>query len=159
MEEKLYSLFKKKFFAELICFLIVPFVALVLLIVSLLSRMDVISLRHIGDTHELLALTISVCLLVCGSLIGFRKFLLPYVRDYRLLKRKEYRVIQGIVLRYDFRNDGADPPTRLEIPVIQDTETGEIVELDLGRYLIQNACYQICFLPRCKIAVIEKRIS
>jgi hypothetical protein len=109
-------------------------------------------------SHELLALVFSVSLLICGSLIGVKKFLLLYMRDHRLLKNKKYRVIEGLVLRYDFRNDGGDPPTMVEIPIIQDRVTGEILELDLGSYLIQNACYRIGYLPHTGIAVVDKRI-
>lgn len=88
----------------------------------------------------------------------FKRFLLPYARDHRLLKNKEYRVIEGVVLRYDFRDDGGDPPTRVEIPIIQDRVTGEIMEMDLGSHLIRNACYLIGYLPNTGIAVVEKRI-
>ena len=98
-------------------------------------------------------------LLVCGCLIGVKRFLLPYARDHRLLKNKEYRVIEGVVLRYDFRDDGGDPPTTVEIPIIRDRVTGEIVELDPGSHLIQNACYLIGYLPNTGIAVIDTRIS
>jgi hypothetical protein len=80
------------------------------------------------------------------------------MRDHRLLKNKEYRVIEGVVLRYDFRNDSGDPPSTVEIPIIQDRVTGEILELDLGSYLIQNACYRIGYLPHTGIAVVDKRI-
>lgn len=88
----------------------------------------------------------------------FKCFLLPYMRDHRLLKNKEYRVIEGVILRYDFRNDGGDPPTTVEIPIIQDRVTGEIMELDPGSHLIRNACYLIGYLPNTGIAVVEKRI-
>jgi len=33
-------------------------------------------------------------------------------------------VIEGVVLRYGFRNDGGDPPTTVEIPIIRDRVTG-----------------------------------
>ena len=159
MEEKLRSQLKKKFWIGAVCFSVIPIAALLMLIVFLLSHLDVIPLLRMRTSHELLALVFSVSLLVCGSLIGVKKFLLPYMRDYRLLKNKEYRVIEGVVLRYDFRVDGGDPPTTVEIPVIQDRVTGEIMELDLGSYLIQNACYLIGYLPNTGIAVVEKRMS
>ncbi len=159
MEEKLRSLLKKKFWIGAVCFSVIPIAALLMLIVFLLSHLDVIPLLRMRTSHELLALVFSVSLLVCGSLIGVKRFLLPYMRDHRLLKNKEYRVIEGVVLRYDFRVDGGDPPTRVEIPIIQDRVTGEIMELDLGSYLIQNACYLIGYLPNTGIAVVEKRIS
>lgn len=159
MEEKLRSLLKKKFWIGAVCFSVIPIAALLMLVVLLLSHLDVISLLRMRTSHELLTLVFSVSLLICGSLIGVKRFLLPYMRDHRLLKNKEYRVIEGVVLRYDFRDDGGDPPTRMEIPVIQDRVTGEIMELDLGSYLIQNACYLIGYLPSTGIAVVEKRIS
>ena len=158
MEEKLDSLFKKKFWIGAICLSAIPIAALLMLIAFLLSYFDVIPLLRMRTSHELLALVFSVSLLVCGSLIGVKRFLLPYMRDLRLLKRKEWRVIEGVVLRYDFRDDGGDPPTRVEIPIIQDRMTGEILELDLGSYLIQNACYRIGYLPHTGIAVVDKRI-
>ena len=159
MEEKLRSLLKKKFWIGAVCFSVIPIAALLMLIVFLLSHLDVIPLLRMRTSHELLALVFSVSLLVCGSLIGVKRFLLPYMRDHRLLKNKEYRVIEGVVLRYDFRVDGGDPPTTVEIPVIQDRVTGEIMELDLGSHLIRNACYLIGYLPNTGIAVIDKRIS
>ena len=149
----------KKFWIGAACFSIIPIAALLMLIVFLLSHLDAIPLLRMRTSHELLALVFSVSLLVCGSLIGVKRFLLPYMRDHRLLKNKEYRVIEGVVLRYDFRNDGGDPPTMVEIPIIQDRVTGEIMELDLGSYLIQNACYLIGYLPNTGIAVVEKRLS
>ena len=159
MEEKLRVQFKMKFWSEFCIFAIIPIAALLMLIVFLLSHLDVIPLLRMRTSHELLALVFSVSLLMCGSLIGVKRFLLPYMRDHRLLKNKEYRVIEGVVLRYDFRVDGGDPPTTVEIPVIQDRVTGEIMELDLGSYMIQNACYLIGYLPNTGIAVVEKRIS
>jgi hypothetical protein len=159
MEEKLRSLLKKKFWIGAVCFSVIPIAALLILIVFLLSYLDVIPLLRMRTSHELLALVFSVSLLICGSLIGVKRFLLPYMRDHRLLKNKEYRVIEGVVLRYDFRDDGGDPPTRVEIPIIQDRMTGEIMELDLGSYMIQNACYLIGYLPNTGIAVVEKRLS
>ena len=159
MEEKLRSLLKKKFWIGAVCFSVIPIAALLMFIVFLLSNLDVILLLRMRTSHELLALVFSVSLLVCGSLIGVKRFLMPYMRDHRLLKNKEYRVIEGVVLRYDFRNDGGDPPTMVEIPIIQDRVTGEIMELDLGSYLIQNAYYLIGYLPNTRIAVVEKRIS
>ena len=159
MEEKLRSLLKKKFWIGAVCFSVIPIAALLMLVVFLLSHLDVIPLLRMRTSHELLALVFSVSLLMCGSLIGVKRFLLPYMRDHRLLKNKEYRVIEGVVLRYDFRDDGGDPPTKLEIPVLQDRMTGEIMELDLGSHLIRNACYLIGYLPNTGIAVIDKRIS
>ena len=158
MEEKLRSLLKKKFWIGAVCFSVIPIAALLMFIVFLLSHLDVIPLLRMRTSHELLALVFSVSLLVCGSLIGVKRFLLPYMRDFRLFKQKEWRVIEGVVLRYDFRDDGGDPPTRVEIPVIQDRVTGEIMELDLGSYLIQNACYLIGYLPNTGIAVVVKRL-
>lgn len=159
MEEKLRSLLKKKFWIGAVCFSVIPIAALLMLVVFLLSHLDVIPLLRMRTSHELLALVFSVSLLMCGSLIGVKRFLLPYARDHRLLKNKEYRVIDGVVLRYDFRDDGGDPPTKVEIPIIWDRVTGEIMELDLGSHLIRNACYLIGYLPNTGIAVIDKRIS
>ena len=158
MEEKLRSLLKKKFWIGAVCFSVIPIAALLMLVVLLLSHLDVISLLRMRTSHELLALVFSVSLLMCGSLIGVKRFLLPYMRDHRLLKNKEYRVIEGVVLRYDFRDDGGDPPTMVEMSVIRDRVTGVIMELDLGSYLIQNVCYLIGYLPNTGIAVVEKRI-
>jgi hypothetical protein len=158
VEEKLRSLLKKKFWISAVCFSVIPIAALLMFIVFLLSHLDVIPLFRMRTSHELLALVFSVSLLMCGSLIGVKRFLLPYMRDHRLLKNKEYRVIEGVVLRYDFRNDGGDPPTMVEIPVIQDRVTGEIMELDLGSYLIRNACCLIGYLPNTGISVVVKRL-
>ena len=159
MEEKLRSIFKKKFWVGTACFSVIPIAGLLMLTVFLLSHFDVMPIFHMRTIHEKLALVFSVSMLVCGSFVGVKQFLLPYARDHRLLKNKEYRVIEGVVLRYDFWDDGGDPPTKVEIPIIRDRVTGEIMELDLGSHLIQNECYSIGYLPNTGIAVIDKRIS
>lgn len=102
MEEKLRALFKTKFWSEFCIFAIIPLAALLLLTVSLISRFGLIPLLHMGASRELLVLAISVCLLLSGGVIGVKRFLLPYARDHHLLKNKEYRVIESVVLRYDF---------------------------------------------------------
>ena len=158
MEEKLRSLFKMKFWSEFATFAILPLAAFLLLTVSLISRFDLIPLLHMGASRELLVLALAVCPLLSGGVIGVKRFLLPYMRDHRLLKHKEYRVIEGVVLRYDFRNGGSDPPTTVEIPIIRDRVTGEIMEMDLGSHLIRNACYLIGYLPNTGIAVVVKRL-
>ena len=158
MEEKLRSVLRRKFWVGALCFSAILIAAILMLTVFLLSHFAVIPFLRMRTSYEMLALVFSVSLLVCGSIVGVKRFLLPYARDHRLLKNKEYRVIEGVVLRYDFRDDGGDPPTTVEIPIIQDRVTGEIMELDLGSHLIQNACYLIGYLPNTGIAVVEKRI-
>ena len=159
MEEKLRSIFIKKFWVGAVCFSVIPIAAILMLTLFLLSYFDVMPIFHMRTIHEKLALVFSVSLFVCGSIVSVKRFLLPYARDHRLLKNKEYRVIEGVVLRYDFRDDGGDPPTKVEVPIIRDRVTGEIMELDLGSFLIQNACYLIGYLSNTGIAVVEKRIS
>ena len=158
MEEKLRSIFKKKFWVGTACFSVIPIAALLMLTVFLLSYFDVMPILRMRTVHEKFALVFSVSLLVCGSIVSVKRFFLPYMRDHRLLKNKEYRVIEGVVLRYDFRDDGGDPPTTVEIPIIQDRVTGEIMEMDLGSHLIRNACYLIGYLPNTGIAVVVKRL-
>ena len=159
MEEKLQAVFKKKLWVGALCFSVIPIATILMLTLFLLSYFDVMPIFHMRTIHEKLALVFSVSLFVCGSLIGVKRFLLPYARDHRLLKKQEYRVIEGVVLRYDFRDDGGNPPKKVEVPIIQDRVTGEIMELDLGSHLIRNACYLIGYLPNTGIAVIDKRIS
>lgn len=159
MEEKLRSVFRRKFWVGALCFSAILIAAILMLTVFLLSHFAVIPFLRMRTIHEKLALVFSVSLLICGSIIGVKRFLLPYARDHRLLKNKEYRVIEGVVLRYDFRDDGGDPSTTVEIPIIQDRVTGEIMEMDLGSHLIQNACYLIGYLPNTGIAVVDRRMA
>ena len=159
MEEKLRSVFRRKFWVGALCFSAILIAAILMLTVFLLSHFAVIPFLRMRTSYEMLALVFSVSLLVCGSLVGVKRFLLPYARDFCLLKNKEYRVIEGVVLRYDFRDDGGDPPTKVEIPIIQDRVTGEIMEMDLGSHLIQNACYLIGYLPNTGIAVVDRRVA
>ena len=159
MEEKLRSVFRRKFWVGALCFSAILIAAILMLTVFLLSHFAVIPFLRMRTSHEMLALVFSVSLLVCGSIVGVKWFLLPYLRDHRLLKNKEYRVIEGVVLRYDFRDDGGDPSTTVEIPIIRDRVTGEVMELDLGSHLIQNACYLIGYLPNTGIAVVDRRVA
>lgn len=159
MEEKLRSVFRRKFWVGALCFSAILIAAILMLTVFLLSHFAVIPFLRMRTSYEMLALVFSVSLLVCGSLVGVKRFLLPCARDHRLLKNKEYRVIEGVVLRYDFRNDGGDPSITVEIPIIQDRVTGEIMEMDLGSHLIQNACYLIGYLPNTGIAVVDRRVA
>lgn len=159
MEEKLRSVFRRKLWVGALCFSAILIAAILMLTMFLLSHFAVIPFLRMRTSYEMLALVFSVSLLVCGSIVGVKRFLLPYARDHRLLKNKEYRVIEGVVLRYDFRDDGGDPSTTVEIPIIQDRVTGEVMELDLGSHLIQNACYLIGYLPNTGIAVVDRRMA
>jgi hypothetical protein len=158
MEEKLLYKLKERYTETLVGMLILVCIVLFLFLGSLFAVLDVFTWFELDDAYEIGALVLS-SLFMCASIVGFFALNLPYMRDRRMLMRGEYRVIEGVVLRYDFRDDGGDPPTRVEIPIVQDRVTGEIMELDLGSYLIQNACYLIGYLPNTGIAVIDKRIS
>jgi hypothetical protein len=157
MEEKLLYKLKERYTETLVGMLILVCIVLFLFLGSLFAVLDVFTWFELDDAYEIGALVLG-SLFMCASIVGFFALNLPYMRDRRMLMRGEYRVIEGVVLRYDFRDDGGDPPTRVEIPIVQDRVTGEIMELDLGSYLIQNACYLIGYLPNTGIAVVEKRI-
>ena len=158
MEERLLQNLKNRYRFVLIGEMILLVVVVLGIIAALLSYLNVISWMDIMGGVDIKVQCICAALLLGMSIAG-AVALVPYKKDLDLIRRHEYRVIEGVVLRYDFRNDGGDPPTTVEIPIIQDRVTGEIMELDLGSYLIQNACYRIGYLPNTGIAVVEKRIS
>lgn len=158
MEEKLLYKLKERYTETLVGLLILVCIVLFLFLGSLFAVLDVFTWFELDDACEIGALVLS-SLFMCASIVGFFALNLPYMRDRRMLMRGEYRVIEGVVLRYDFRDDGGEPSTTREIPVIRDTQTGEILELDLGGDLIQNACYRIGYLPNTRTAVVETRIS
>ena len=157
MEERLLQNLKNRYRFVLIGEMILLVVVVLGIIVALLSYLNVISWMDIMGGVDIKVQCICAALLLGMSIAG-AVALVPYKKDLDLIRRHEYRVIEGVVFRYDFRNDGGDPPTMVEIPIIQDRVTGEIMELDLGSYLIQNACYLIGYLPNTRIAVVEKRI-
>ena len=157
MEERLLQNLKNRYRFVLIGEMILLVVVVLGIIAALLSYLNVISLMDIMGGVDIKVQCICAALLLGMSIAG-AVALVPYKKDLDLIRRHEYRVIEGVVLRYDFRNDGGDPPTMVEIPIIQDRVTGEIMELDLGSYLIRNACYLIGYLPNTGIAVVEKRI-
>ena len=158
MEERLLQNLKNRYRFVLIGEMILLVVVVLGLIAALLSYLNVISWMDIMGGVDIKVQCICAALLLGMSIAG-AVALVPYKKDLDLIRRHEYRAIEGVVLRYDFRNDGGDPPTMVEIPIIQDRVTGEIMELDLGSYLIQNACYRIGYLPNTKIAVVDKRFT
>ena len=158
MEERLLQNLKNRYRFVLIGEMILLVVVVLGIIAALLSYLNVISWTDIMGGVDIKVQCICAALLLGMSIAG-AVALVPYKKDLDLIRRHEYRVIEGVVLRYDFRNDGGDPPTMVEIPIIQDRVTGEIMELDLGSYLIQNACYRIGYLPNTKIAVVDKRFT
>lgn len=158
MEEKLLQNLKNRYRFVLIGEMILLVVVVLGIIAALLSYLNVISWMDIMGGVDIKVQCICAALLLGMSIAG-AVALVPYKKDLDLIRRHEYRVIEGVVLRYDFRDDGADPPTTVEIPIIQDRKTGEVIELDLGSYLIQNACYLIGYLPNTKIAVVDKRFT
>ena len=158
MEERLLQNLKNRYRFVLIGEMILLVVVVLGIIAALLSYLNVISWMDLMGGVDIKVQCICAALLLGMSIAG-AVALVPYKKDLDLIRRHEYRVIEGVVLRYDFRNDGGDPPTMVEIPIIQDRVTGEIMELDLGSYLIQNACYRIGYLPNTKIAVVDKRFT
>lgn len=77
MEEKLRSVFRRKFWVGALCFSAILIAAILMLTMFLLSHFAVIPFLRMRTSYEMLALVFSVSLLVCGSLVGVKRFLLP----------------------------------------------------------------------------------
>ena len=130
-------------------------IALFVLGESLLSYADLIEMIEMKEDAELKALLASVVFFL-GAVVASIVVLLPFLRDYRSIRKHEYRVIEAIFVRYDFRKTGGENSDMRAIPLFCDTLTREILTFDWEEELIQDECYRIGYLPNTKTAVIEK---
>ena len=156
MEEKLCSRLKKRYTTILWSAIILISITTFLLVTSALTYFDIIIIINIEKGLELLFLCFAGVLEI-GIIIGFFCLSVPYIRDYKRIKNKEYRMINGIVLRFDFYDDGAEPPTTHSIPVIQDSDTGEILKIELDQDVDSGETYLIYYLQNTKTAVVAPK--
>lgn len=156
MEEKLCSQLKKRYTTILWSTIILISITTFLFVSSALTYFDIIIVINIEKDLELLFLCFAGVLEI-GIIIGFFFLSIPYIHDYKLVKNKKYRIISGIVLRFDFYDDGADPPTTHSIPVIQDLDTGEILKIELDQDVENGEIYLIYYLQNTKTAVVAPK--
>ncbi len=154
MEEKL----KKKLKSEcrIVLFGLVILLGLILFI-GMYSLVICLGLNKAPGTekeYSLKMILAAAFILLCGSVIVL-KVLLPVGKDYRLIQRREYRIIEATFMRYDFQKVGDRHSVMRTIPLFCDTVTREILTFDIEEELEQDVCYRIAYLPNTKIAVVE----
>lgn len=152
MEEKLMKKLKERFAMMLAAMAILLCIALFMLIGSLLTVLGVTKMIEMGDETELLASAV----FFLGAIVAAVVTLRPFLRDYRSIRKHEYRVLEAVFVRYDFQKTGDENSRLRRIPLFCDTVTREMLTFDLDEELIQDECYRIAYLPKSRTAVIEK---
>lgn len=156
MEEKLYKRWKESFVTTLGAMTVLILIATFLLVASLLTYYEIVTIVDMKENTKLLSLC--VCgIFEAGVLLGTFIALLPYIRDYRLLKEKKYTVIDGVVVTFHDEDDGAEPPTTHRTPIIKNLQTDELIRIETDQDVENEGHYLIYYLPRTKISVAEKK--
>lgn len=97
----------------------------------------------------------------CGALILISitiKALLPFFKDLPYIRRKEIKVIEGVVEGYKTVKANGDPPTVDYYPIIKAEGDHEIkVILSVDAQL--GVKYKFAYLPNTKLAVILKEYT
>ena len=152
MKDLLYRKLKEHLVSTLRAMLLFMGITSFLFFSTLLTYFDVISIVELNEQNKLIIL-IFTAILEAGAIVGTLVSMIPYACDYQLIKKEKFKVIHGIVNRFEFYMEGTEPPTTYAVPVIEDLHTGEILKTELDQNVeIGDRCL-ICFLPRTKIAV------
>ena len=90
-----------------------------------------------------------------GTIVGAFVVLIPYIHDYKLIKKESYITICAIVSRFDFYWSGYDPMERIWFPVFEDINTGKTLEISVVDTVEVGDRYNIVCLPKTKILLIN----
>ena len=156
MEEKLRYRLKEQCSSIMHGMALLVLIAVFLFAGSLLSYLEIINIVKM-ERHGWLILCFNGLFLI-GSLLGSFIACVPYILDFQSIKKKTYKIINVVVLHFDFYQDGIEPPNTHCIPVFKDLQTGEIFKIVLDRDVESGECYTLCLLPRTKVTVVVKKI-
>ena len=153
--EKLFKKWKECFRSRLGSLLLLALIPTCLLIASLLTYLDIVTLVEMTEQNRLLILVFS-CVLEGVSIASVVALTVVFYMDYRLIRTEGFRVIDGVVLRFEFGQEGTEPPISYRVPIVRDLRTGESLALTLDREVNPGERYLIYYLTRTKIAVVLK---
>jgi hypothetical protein len=153
--EKLFKKWKEYFRSRLGSLLLLTLIPTCLLIASLLTYLDIVSLVDMNEQNKLLVLVFS-CVFEAASIAAVVAVTVVFYMDYRLIRTESFRVIDGVISRFEFGEEGTEPPISYRVPIVKDLKSGESLALTLDREVNTGERYLIYYLPRTKIAVIFK---
>ena len=149
MEKQLYDNFKEKFISTL------GFMSLAVVSISIIWVSTIFSFIE----NEIDSVVFLFSSILEFFIIAFTVGLLwPYYLDYRLIRRKKFRIIEGIVVDFHFFEDGTEVPTTYSYPIIQDEKNDQKIMLELNQEVIYEERYQIFYLPNTQIGVVAKKL-
>ena len=154
MEEKLLQKLKSHCRFILGFTMILTCISMLWFLSSLLAYPSENEVVDMKNGKELLWLLAPFVLLIGAITAAFVK-LLPYGKDFRLIRKHEYRVIEATFLRYDYQRVNAKISQMYTIPLFCDTLTREILTFSIDEELEQDVCYRIGYLPNTRTAVVE----
>ncbi len=155
MEEKLRKKLKSE--SRIILFGLVILLGLALYIgmFSLVVCLGLDKATEAEKQDNLKIILAAVLIFMCGSAM-FLKIMIPVGKDYQLLKKHEYRIIEATFIRYDYQKNVKENYPMRAVPLFCDTVTREILTFPWEEELEQDVCYRIGYLPNTRIAVIDK---
>lgn len=157
MESKLYNEFKESFISKL------AWIGVAILIVNVLFA-SVIAEYFWDVTIIAMADTINLMIVFFSAIIEFITVaisaicLYPYFLDYKMVKKKQFNVIEGIIVDVKFVTDGTETPSTDEFPVVQDDKTDIKITLKLKNEFEYGEHYRIYYLPNTKLGIIVEKL-
>lgn len=150
MKQKLF----KKFYQDFIgCLIIGLFV---------LSLFTVLTIKAWTGMMEI-GWAIIASMILIMLLVFVIKTLLPFIKDYKYVKKNIASTIVGYVTRYKEKEMGGDPPTTYYIPIVKEINSDMEIELSVRQSNIDsiqlNKPYRILYLPHTKITMFSEELD
>lgn len=131
----------------LICFCIL----FVIILLTILRNKIIYYYENI--TLAKIIVYISILILLILEIVFVIRFI-PYWKDFKVIKQKEFETITGTVIKYTYIREGNDPNDPIQLkPIVKDINSGEQIKLLVtGTEL--NQMYTFMYLPNTHIAII-----
>ena len=158
MKDLLYRKLKEHMLETLQGLFFLWIIVTLLFVGTALTYLGIFDFVELNEDNKTMILVLA-SILEAGTLLGILIAMIPYSTDYRSVKQNKVRLIDGIVNRLELCTTGTEPPETGWIPVIEDTQTGEILKTELDRDVEEGDRCLIYYLPKTKIVVLVDIIS
>ena len=155
MNRLLYSKFKESLRLSLRWVVLLTLIATAFFVFSLLTYLDVITVFEQTEKDASIQFVLAL-IFEMGAISGAFVVLVPYFRDYKLIKNETYIILNAVVSRFDFYLNGYEPIEKVWFPVFEDVNSGKTLKIKVDEKVEIGEGYSIAYLPRTKISVIKK---
>ena len=155
MKGLLYSKFKESLMLSLRWIILLTLIATAFFVFTLLTYFDVITMFEQTDKDVSIQFVFALIFEI-GAFSGAFAILIPYFRDYKLIKNETYIILNAVVSRFDCYLSGYEPTEKVWFAVFEDVNSGKTLKLQVDEKVEVGEEYSIAYLPRTKISVIKK---